>query len=56
MSRNYRDFSEACIDAIKDSPIPKPFARWSALSAVAGARVEEYGILWLTMTYVQTYL
>ena len=37
MSRNYRDFSEACIDAIKDSPIPKPFARWSALSAVAGA-------------------
>jgi|TARA_R100000935_G_C2839239_1_gene170087 hypothetical protein len=37
MSRNYADFVQASADAIKGSPIPKPFAQWSALSAVAGA-------------------
>ena len=37
MSRNYTDFIQASADAIKGSPIPKPFAQWSALSAVAGA-------------------
>ena len=37
MSRNYADFIQASADAIKGSPIPKPFAQWSALSAVAGA-------------------
>jgi len=37
MSRNYTDFVQACVDAVADSPIPKPFAQWSALSAVAGA-------------------
>ena len=37
MSRNYADFVQESADAIKGSPIPKPFAQWSALSAVAGA-------------------
>ena len=37
MSRNYTDYVKACVDAIKDSPIPKPFARWTALSSIAGA-------------------
>ena len=37
MSRNYTDFVQACVNAVEDSPIPKPFAQWSALSAVAGA-------------------
>ena len=37
MSRNYADFIQASADAIEGSPIPKPFAQWSALSAVAGA-------------------
>jgi hypothetical protein len=37
MSRNYTDFIKASVDAVADSPIPKPFAQWSALSAVAGA-------------------
>jgi|TARA_R100000655_G_scaffold4996_3_gene15653 hypothetical protein len=37
MSRNYTDYMEACVDAIKNSPIPKPFARWTALSSIAGA-------------------
>jgi len=37
MSRNYTDFVQACVDEVADSPIPKPFAQWSALSAVAGA-------------------
>ena len=37
MARNYTDYARACIDAIKESPIPKSFARWTALSSVAGA-------------------
>ena len=37
MTRNYTDYVGACIDAVKKSPIPKPFARWTALSSVAGA-------------------
>jgi hypothetical protein len=37
MARNYTDYVKACVDAIKESPIPKTFARWTALSAVAGA-------------------
>jgi hypothetical protein len=37
MARNYTDYVGACVDAIKESPIPKTFARWTALSAVAGA-------------------
>jgi len=37
MSRNYTDFVKASVEAVADSPIPKPFAQWSALSAVAGA-------------------
>jgi hypothetical protein len=37
MARNYTDYVEACVDAIKNSPIPKPFAQWTALSSVAGA-------------------
>ena len=37
MPRKHKDFVKACVDAVKDSPIPKPFARWTALSAVAGA-------------------
>jgi hypothetical protein len=35
--RNYTDYLKASADALKGSPIPKPFAVWSALSAVAGA-------------------
>jgi hypothetical protein len=37
MARNYTDYVGACVDAVKKSPIPKPFARWTALSSVAGA-------------------
>ena len=37
MARNYTDYVQACVDAVKYSPIPKPFARWTALSSVAGA-------------------
>ena len=37
MPRNYTDYLEASVNAIKHSPIPKPFARWTALSSVAGA-------------------
>ena len=37
MARNYTDYVGACVDAIKNSPIPKPFAQWTALSSVAGA-------------------
>ena len=37
MARNYTDYVKACVDAVKESPIPKSFARWTALSAVAGA-------------------
>ena len=37
MARKFKDFVQASVDAIKDSPIPKPFAKWTALSAVAGA-------------------
>ena len=37
MARNYTDYVGACIDAVKNSPIPKPFAKWTALSSVAGA-------------------
>ena len=37
MARNYTDYVEACVDAIKNSPIPKSFAQWTALSSVAGA-------------------
>ena len=37
MARNYTDYIGACVDAIKYSPIPKPFARWTALSSIAGA-------------------
>ena len=37
MVRNYTDYLKASADALKGSPIPKPFAVWSALSAVAGA-------------------
>ena len=37
MTRNYTDYVGACVDAVKKSPIPKPFARWTALSSVAGA-------------------
>ena len=37
MARKFKDFIQASVDAVKDSPIPKPFAKWTALSAVAGA-------------------
>ena len=37
MARNFTDYVEACGDVIKESPIPKTFARWTALSCVAGA-------------------
>ena len=37
MARNYTDYVGACVDAVKESPIPKTFARWTALSALAGA-------------------
>ena len=37
MARNYADYVEACVDVIKESPIPKTFAIWTALSCVAGA-------------------
>ena len=37
MARRFKDFIQASVDAVKDSPIPKPFARWTALSAVSGA-------------------
>ena len=37
MPRKNKDFVKACVDAVKDSPIPKPFAKWTALSAVSGA-------------------
>ena len=37
MARNYTDYTQACVDAVKNSPIPKPFAKWTALSSVAGA-------------------
>jgi hypothetical protein len=37
MGRIYTDYVEACVDAVKFSPIPKSFARWTALSSVAGA-------------------
>jgi len=37
MARNYTDYVGACVDAVKESPIPKTFAKWTALSAVAGA-------------------
>ena len=37
MARNYTDYIGACVDAVKNSPIPKSFARWTALSSVAGA-------------------
>jgi len=37
MARNYTDYVGACVNAIKESPIPKTFARWTALSSVAGA-------------------
>jgi hypothetical protein len=37
MARKFKDFVQASVDAIKDSPIPKPFAKWTALSAIAGA-------------------
>ena len=37
MSRNYTDYVGACVDAIKNSPIPKPFAKWTALSSISGA-------------------
>jgi len=37
MARNYTDYVEACVNAVKESPIPKPFAIWTALSSIAGA-------------------
>ena len=37
MVRNYTDFLKASADALEGSPIPRPFAIWSALSSVAGA-------------------
>ena len=37
MARRFKDFIQASVDAVKDSPIPKPFAKWTALSAVSGA-------------------
>tara|TARA_R110000824_G_scaffold22240_6_gene81692 strand:- start:155 stop:1414 length:1260 start_codon:yes stop_codon:yes gene_type:complete len=37
MARNYTDYVGACVDAIKNSPIPTPFARWTALSSISGA-------------------
>jgi hypothetical protein len=37
MARNYTDYIKACVDAVKESPIPRPFAKWTALSSVAGA-------------------
>jgi hypothetical protein len=37
MARNFKDFIQASVDAVKDSPIPKPFAKWTALSAISGA-------------------
>jgi|TARA_R100001460_G_scaffold90149_2_gene131750 hypothetical protein len=37
MARNFKDFIKASVDAVKDSPIPKPFAKWTALSALSGA-------------------
>lgn len=37
MARRFKDFIQASVDAVKDSPIPQPFAKWTALSAVSGA-------------------
>ena len=37
MARRFKDFIQASVDAVKDSPIPKPFAKWTAWSAVSGA-------------------
>ena len=37
MARRFKDFIQASVDAVKDSPIPKPFAKWTALSAISGA-------------------
>ena len=37
MARNYPDYIKACADAVKYSPIPKPFAQWTAISSIAGA-------------------
>ena len=37
MARRFKDFIQASVDAVKDSPIPIPFAKWTALSAVSGA-------------------
>ena len=37
MARRFKDFIQASVDAVKDRPIPKPFAKWTALSAVSGA-------------------
>jgi hypothetical protein len=37
MTRIYKDYIEACVEASSDSPIPKIFRRWAALSSVAGA-------------------
>ena len=37
MSRIYKDYIEACVDATNKSPIPKLFRRWAALSSVSGA-------------------
>lgn len=37
MTRIYKDYIEACVEASADSPIPKIFRRWAALSSVAGA-------------------
>jgi hypothetical protein len=37
MPRKHKDFIKACVDAVKDSPIPETFAKWTALSAISGA-------------------
>ena len=35
MTRIYKDYIDACVEASADSPIPKIFRRWAALSSVA---------------------
>ena len=37
MTRIYKDYIEACVEATNKSPIPKLFRRWAALSSVSGA-------------------
>ena len=37
MTRIYKDYIEACVEATNKSPIPKLFRTWAALSSVSGA-------------------